>query len=238
VALVGTRKPSPAAARYASHLAGELSRAGVVVASGGAVGIDASAHRGALDAGGRTVVVAPSGWSHPYPAHHGPLFESIVQAGGAHLSPFEGAVVARRHQFFRRNELLVALCHVLVVVQAPLRSGALNAAKHARELGRPCFVAPAPPWSPRGAGCTAELSRGALPLSGAADVLRALDELGLPRLGGESDGAGAEDASHAVASGSAPPGISSATLLSSSPSCRNLRPPGSETCVCLTSGSR
>lgn len=178
VAVVGTRRPSGEAARYAGRLAGELARAGVVVASGGALGIDASAHRGALDAGGHTVVVAPSGWERPYPAEHVGLFRSIVEAGGGHLSSFEQTVAPQRAQFFARNRLLAALCHLLVVVEAGLRSGALNAAKQACRLGRPVYAAPAPPWHPRGAGGTVLLGRGARPLVSSRCVLQALEAAG------------------------------------------------------------
>jgi DNA processing protein len=82
----------------------------------------------------------------------------------------------RRHQFFRRNSILVALSHAIIVVEAPLRSGARNAAKWARELGRPCFIVPAAPWNPRGLGNIAELQLGGRVLVSHEQILRLLAE--------------------------------------------------------------
>jgi DNA protecting protein DprA len=129
IAVVGTREPSPDAEAYARQLAFDLARAGVAVVSGGALGIDAAAHAGALEAGGLSMIVAPSSLEHPYPAEHGQLFEAIVGAGGAHVSPFATGALPRRHQFFLRNACLVALSHALVMVEAPRRRGARPAGR-------------------------------------------------------------------------------------------------------------
>lgn len=174
VAIVGTRKPTPRAARYARLLAAQLARAGVAVLSGGAKGIDAAVHEGALDVGGVSVVVAPASFDRAYPPEHLDLFQRVVAGGGAyatHLPPDSPAGYAT---FFRRNAILAALAHVLVVAEAGVRSGARNAARHARRLGRPVFAVPAPPWNPRGRGCIIELELGARPLTGAKDVLELL----------------------------------------------------------------
>jgi DNA processing protein len=154
----------------------------VAVISGGAKGIDAAAHCGALDGAGATLVVAASSFDRPYPAEHRRLFERIVARGGGYLSCFELGVEARRHQFLDRNALLVALCHAVVVVEAPLRSGARNAAKWARRLGRPCFVVPSPPWNERGRGCIVELQLGARALAGPEDVMQCLEQQALHAL--------------------------------------------------------
>jgi DNA processing protein len=172
VAVVGTRQPTEPAAEFARQLAGELAAAGVAVFSGGASGIDAEAHRGALDVGGTTVVVAPSAFDRPYPAEHAELYQAVIAAGGGYVTREAPGTAADNAKFFPRNELLVALTHALIVVEAPLRSGARNAAKHARELGRPVFVVPSAPWNPRGLGCILELRLGARPLLRAADVLQ------------------------------------------------------------------
>jgi DNA processing protein len=175
VALVGTRRPTSQALAYAEFLASWLAARGVVILSGGAKGIDRAVHAGAL-ASGLTVVVAPSSFDRPFPAKHRALFEEIVERGGGYLSRFESDTPARNHQFLERNGLLVALSDALVVVEAPLRSGARNAAKWARRLGRPYFVVPSPPWNERGRGCILELQLGARALAGPDEVLRALDE--------------------------------------------------------------
>jgi DNA processing protein len=176
VAVVGAREATAEALVFARQFAFDLARHGVAVASGGAKGIDAAAHRGALDAGGVTLVVAPSGLTHPYPEEHAELFAEIVAKRGCHLSPFAMEVKPRQHQFFLRNAVLVALSHALVVVEAGLRSGARNAARWARELGRPCFVVPSAPWNVRGLGGLQELEWGAQPIASIEPVLRSLEQ--------------------------------------------------------------
>jgi DNA processing protein len=176
VSIVGTRYPSPAGRRYARTLARELAQEGVAVLSGGALGIDAAAHRGALDAGGITVVVAPSGWERPSPKEHRLLFRRAVQTGGAHVSLVPATAPAIPANYFARNAVLAALAHVVVVVEAPFRSGARNTARTARELGRPLFVCAAPPWHDAGHGCTLEVRLGARPLLSTKDILRQLVE--------------------------------------------------------------
>ncbi len=183
VALVGTRRPTREAAGFTERLAADLCRAGVVVLSGGAVGIDAAAHRGALRAGGQTAVVAPAAWDVPFPAEHRELFREVCEGGGAyltHMAPTERATYA---SFFRRNALLAALARAVVMVEAPLRSGARNAMAHARRLARGTFVVLAPPWNERGTGALAELRLGATGLGSVTQLLRWLSnqaQLGLP----------------------------------------------------------
>jgi DNA processing protein len=174
VAIVGTRYPSPRGVRFTEELAGALARRGVAVLSGGAKGIDTAAHRGALAAGGVTVVVAPAGLDAPFPAENAELFRRIVDAGGAYLSLVADETKATRHVFFRRNSYLVALSHVLVVTEAPVRSGARNAAKWARKLARPLLAVPFAPWQRRGGGSVVELRLGASVCTSARDVMRVL----------------------------------------------------------------
>jgi len=174
IAIVGTRRPSEEYARFAHDLARDLAAEGIAVLSGGAKGIDTQAHRGALAAGGVTVVVAPGGFERPYPRQNAGLFSKIVEAGGAYLSLTEPHRPAPRTIFFARNACLVALAHVVVVVESPIRSGARNAAKHARRLGRPLFVVPAAPWHGKGRGCLAELRLGARVFMSTKDLLKAV----------------------------------------------------------------
>lgn len=171
VAIVGTRRPTPDAYRFARELAYELASQGVAIVSGGASGIDTAAHEGALQAGAGTLVVAPASYSCPYPQENQELFQRIVEGGGGYLTHVEDATVAKRHAFFARNALLVSLCVCVVLVQAPFRSGARNAVSWARELKRPYWVVPHAPWCSQGASCVVELRLGGIPLSGAADVL-------------------------------------------------------------------
>ncbi|HEX9619174.1 MAG TPA: DNA-processing protein DprA [Polyangiaceae bacterium] len=171
VAVVGTRHPTEQGRALGRHIAADLASAGVVVVSGGASGIDRAAHEGALGAGGRTLVVAPSGFARPFPEEHRALFHGVVEAGGAYLSLVPDDVPATRSAFFPRNGCLVALADALVLVEAPVRSGARNAVKHARRLGRPVFAVPHSPWNAVGRGCNVELRGGAKLLESARDVL-------------------------------------------------------------------
>jgi len=171
IAIVGTRNPIPPAAAFARELAGALARRGAVVVSGGASGIDAEAHEGALAHGGRTWVVAGTGHGVLYPRHHGDLFRRVVDGGGAMLWPFPAGTIGHPSRFLQRNGVLVALADAVVVVQARIPSGALNAASWARRLGRPRWVVCPAPWDARGgdfAGCHQERRLG-------ADVLTSID---------------------------------------------------------------
>jgi DNA processing protein len=177
VAIVGTRHPTERSREYASELACQLCRQGVAVVSGGAEGIDTAAHQGALDGGGPTVVVAPSSFDQPFPKENAALYRKVVADGGAYLSKFERDVRATQAQFFERNSWLVALSALVIVVELPWRSGAANAAKWARRLGRPVLVVLHPPWNEKGVGCIQQLRLGARPLGSVKDVISCLAEL-------------------------------------------------------------
>jgi DNA processing protein len=175
VAIVGSRSAERRAARFTEKLSALLTSAGAVVVSGGALGIDAAAHRGALAAGGRTWVVAATGHEQCFPLEHAPLFEQVARGPGAMLWPLG----PKPRQVFRsafpaRNRVLVTLADAVVVIQAGRASGALNAAYWARRIGRPLWVAPCAPWM-RGFGGSRQLLReGALPLVSRRGLLRAL----------------------------------------------------------------
>lgn len=145
VAIVGTREAHPEMLLFASSLAAACVAAGAIVVSGGAVGIDSAAHRGALAAGGRTWAVAPTGREHVFPPENHDLYREIAESAGAMLWPFPPAAKPIG-TFHRRNQILVALADVVVVVQAGAPSGALNAAKWARQSKRPLWAVPSPPW--------------------------------------------------------------------------------------------
>ena len=179
VAVIGTRHPTCDALKYTEELVQALARQGLSVWSGGAKGIDIAAHRAALGAGAKSVVVAPAGWEHPYPPEHADDYRAVVARGGAYLALVPPAQEARLHQFFARNAVLMALVDVVVIVQAGLRSGARNAAKVARRLGRTVFVAPSCPWVPQGLGCNLEIGLGARVLVSPKDVVKSLSCYGI-----------------------------------------------------------
>ncbi len=170
VAIVGTRSADEEALDFAHDLGRHCALAGRVVVSGGAVGIDRAAHEGAIDGGGRTVVVLPTGLDSPYPPANHDLFTRVVEAGCL-LTEVEDGARAQRGRFLTRNRLVAALGASTVVVQAPARSGALSTARLARALGRPIFAAPASPWDPRGSGNLRLLRSGARICAAPVDVL-------------------------------------------------------------------
>ena len=170
VAIVGTREAHKEAAEFATHLAFVLARSGVVIVSGGAVGIDAAAHEGAMKAGGRTWAVAGTGSDHVFPKQHARLYDDIAESGGAMVWPFAPAQKAR-NAFLARNGVLVALSDVVVVAQAGIPSGALNAAKWAGVYKKPLWVVPSPPWTDGFAGSAHLINRGASVLTSVARFL-------------------------------------------------------------------
>ncbi len=157
----------------AFELAGELCRAGWIVLSGGAVGIDAAAHRGALAAGGTTVAVVAGGITHPYPARNAPLFAAILESGGAVVCPFPDDEPLQRWHFVRRNEVMAELAQAVIVVEASARSGSRHTADAALRLGRMVGACPG------SAGTARLLDGGAALIESVDDVLAALD--GKPR---------------------------------------------------------
>lgn len=175
VAIVGTRVPTEGARRFAFELARTIVRAGGVVVSGGALGIDAAAHEGALSVpGGRTIAVVATGKDHVFPSEHDELYAKIAASPGAMVWPFPDDYKVRQGSFHRRNGVLVSLSAALVIVQAGAKSGALNAAAAARKLGRRIWVVPQAPWNADGfEGSLAELERGARPLVSVAKFIKA-----------------------------------------------------------------
>ena len=143
LAIVGARGASRAGCRRTQELAEMLSHSGYAIVSGGALGIDAAAHRGALAAGGPTFAVLGCGVDVVYPDRHGPLFDEIAgsPAGGL-LSEFPPGTPPRGNQFPSRNRIVAALAEAVVVVEAQARSGALVTARLARALERPLYAVP------------------------------------------------------------------------------------------------
>jgi len=171
VAIVGSRAATGYGQHVAIELAAALAEKGVETVSGGAYGIDTSAHRGALAAGGDTVAVLAGGLAFGYPQGNRGLFDAVA-GQGALVSECPPDAAPTRPGFLVRNRIITALSRGTVVVEAALRSGALNSARHARELCRPVMAVPGPVTSEYSAGCH-ELIRdyGAMLVTCAADVL-------------------------------------------------------------------
>jgi len=174
VAIVGARLTDEYGADLAKGLAAGLARAGVSVVSGGARGVDAAAHEGALAAGGHTVAVLGTGVDLVYPAEHRDLFERIVAAGGGLLSEQPDGTRGWRQNFPRRNRIVSGMSDAVVVVRAGERSGALVTAAWARSQGVPLFAVPGDVRDPLSAGPLALLRQGARVAARAEDVLDVL----------------------------------------------------------------
>lgn len=176
VAIVGTRHATHYGKRQAHRLAGSLTRAGITIVSGLARGIDAEAHRAALEAGGRTLAVFAGGLLNVYPVDHRELAFDVAQSG-ALLSEFPCEWPISRGSFPRRNRLITGLSQGVIVIEAGERSGALTSARHAMEQGREVFALPGPVDSRVSRGCHALLRDGATLVETADDVLDALGPL-------------------------------------------------------------
>jgi DNA processing protein len=181
VAVVGSRNATLYGKRIATGMAGELAVRGVEVVSGGARGIDTCAHRGALEAEGRTVAVVGSGLLCPYPAENARLFERIAERGAV-VSEFPLGFPPARENFPRRNRLISALSAAVVVVEAAERSGALITASIALDLGREVLAVPGPVTSARSEGCNRLIQQGAKLVQNTGDILDELSPMYRPAL--------------------------------------------------------
>ena len=181
VAVVGGRRASPLRRAAARALGAGLASAGWSVVSGGAVGVDAAAHAGALDGGGRTVVVLGCGLDVAYPRANTGLFARVLAAGGSVVSEHPPGVPPRPAHFLPRNRLIAALAAAVVVVEAAEDSGSLSTAKAAggRGSGR-VLVVPGAPWDAGAAGCNALIRDGATLVRGLADILEELGATAAP----------------------------------------------------------
>ena len=174
IAIVGSRAATPSGAAFAHRLAADLGRLGLCVVSGLARGIDAAAHRGALEAGGPTVAVLPSGLDCVTPVHHRALAEAIVRQGGLVSERVTGPP-RFRGEFVRRNRLIAALAGATVVVEATPESGALSTVAVARQLDREVLAVPGEVGRATSRGPHALIRAGARLCENAADVVQALE---------------------------------------------------------------
>ncbi len=168
IAIVGARAATRAGCESASAIASGLGRGGAAIVSGGAFGIDAAAHDGALAGGTPTFAVLGCGTDINYPDRHAALFARIAGSGGL-LSEYPPGTPPRAGQFPARNRIIAGLAEVVVVVEAAMRSGALITARLGRSFGRTLFAVPGSP------GTDACLRAGhALPATSAQDIERVL----------------------------------------------------------------
>ncbi|OWK43311.1 DNA-processing protein DprA [Fimbriiglobus ruber] len=170
VGIVGSRACTSYGKRVAERIAAGLAAAGWTVVSGLARGIDGAAHRGALDAGGRTIAVLAGGLSKIYPPEHADLAEEVA-ARGALVTETPMTVAPQPGMFPARNRIISGLCRGIVVIEANAKSGALITATHAAEQGREVFAVPGNVDSAPSAGCLDLIRKGARLVRTADDVL-------------------------------------------------------------------
>jgi DNA processing protein len=176
VAIVGSRNPTPGGMENAQAFAGALARAGLVITSGLALGIDGAAHRGALAVGGPTIAIAGTGLDRIYPPRHRELAHEIASRG-ALISEYAIGTPPRAENFPIRNRLISGLSVGTLVIEAALQSGSLITARLAVEQGREVFAVPGSIHSPLARGCHALIREGAKLVETANDVIEELGPL-------------------------------------------------------------
>ena len=175
VAIVGSRKVSGYGRQTTLQLASELAQAGVVIISGLALGVDALAHQGALEAGGTTVAVLPCSLDKIYPAHNEQLGKRIAAQGGTLISEYSTDMpYMNKYNFVARNRIISGLADAVLITEAALDSGSLHTADFALQQGREVLVVPGNITSPTSAGTNSLLKIGATPVTNSHDVLQAL----------------------------------------------------------------
>jgi DNA processing protein len=181
VAIVGSRRATPYGLEVAYALGRGLGAAGVTVVSGLALGVDAAAHRGALDAGGPALAVLAGGPDVPYPKLHRPLHERL-RTVGAVISEMPPGQTPLRWGFPARNRIMAALADLVIVVEASARSGSLHTTTFAAQLGRDVAAVPGRVTGDAARGSNELLRDGAHVILGPGDALELLFGAGVPQL--------------------------------------------------------
>lgn len=176
LAIVGSRNPTQAGHDIARQFAAQLAQSGLVITSGLAIGIDAAAHRGALESGGKTIAVCGTGLDIDYPRANAGLSEEIA-SGGALVSEFPLGTPASKGNFPRRNRIISGLSLGTLVVEAAVRSGSLITARLAGEQGREVFAIPGSIRNPLARGCHKLIREGAQLVETPADIFSELGPL-------------------------------------------------------------
>lgn len=170
VAIVGTRRATSYGLRIAREIAASLARAGACVVSGMALGIDGAAHRGALDAGGKTVAVLGTAVDVPHPRANLEIYKEAVRSGLV-LSEMPPAARPHKGSFPNRNRIIAGLARLVIIIEAPFESGSMHTYRHAERYGRDIAVVPGPIDSPQSAGSNQLLRDGAHPIVSPDDAV-------------------------------------------------------------------
>ncbi|MCY7369066.1 MAG: DNA-processing protein DprA [Chamaesiphon sp.] len=176
IAIVGTRDPSDYGKRWARKISSCLASKGFTIVSGMAQGVDTEAHRACLEAGGRTIAAVGTGVDLVYPPRNQNLWADIQQHGLI-VSEYVAGTPPDRTHFPARNRIIAGLSRVTIVIEAPVRSGALITAYQANDFSRDVYVLPGSIDNPNSLGCLGLLSRGAQPILGLDHLLELLATL-------------------------------------------------------------
>jgi DNA processing protein len=171
LAVVGSRKMTSYGKSVTERLVYDIAGAGVTIVSGFMYGVDATAHRAALDAGGKTIAVLGGGVDYVYPTNQVSLYKSIVERGGLIISEFSGEISPGIGAFPRRNRIVAGLSKAVLVVEAELNSGSLITARLAVKYGRKLFAVPGPITSATSKGTLDLMKKGVFPVTEPSDIL-------------------------------------------------------------------
>ncbi len=160
VGIVGTRSPTDHGRRWTWNISSALAKRGFTIVSGLALGIDRIAHEACLKSGGRTIAVLGTGVDVIYPSNHRPLYEAI-QEKGIILSEYPSGSPPDKTKFPARNRIIAGLCRAILVMEAPMQSGALITARYANEFGRDIYTLPNSPDVVEAEGCLRLIHQGA-----------------------------------------------------------------------------
>lgn len=174
VAIVGSRKSTAYGQAVTYRLAGDLARAGVVIISGLALGVDSIAHRAALEANGTTVAVIGTSLDQISPPSHTNLARQITNSGGTLISEYARNDPVCLKNFIFRNRIVSGLADILLITEATVKSGSLHTARFALEQGKTVMAVPGNITSPTSEGCNNLIKSGAVPVTGTSDVFFAL----------------------------------------------------------------
>ncbi|KQW51288.1 MULTISPECIES: DNA-processing protein DprA [unclassified Roseateles] len=181
IAIVGSRNPTAQGGDNARAFGRALAGAGYTVISGLALGVDAAAHEGALDATGTTIAVVGTGLDQVYPRRNADLAARLLAGGGLIVSEYSLGTPITQANFPKRNRIIAGLSEGCLVVEAAVQSGSLITARLAVEAGREVFAIPGSIHSPQARGCHALIRQGAKLVESAQDVLEELRPLATPR---------------------------------------------------------
>ena len=174
VAIVGTRKPTTYGKEVTFKIAYDLAKKGVIIVSGLALGVDAIAHKAALEAGGTTIAVLANGLDSIYPATNQQLAAAILKSGGAIISEYPPGTPARDFQFLARNRIVSGLADAVIVTEAASRSGTLATVAHALDQNKEVFAVPGNITSPMSVGPNRLIQQGAHPVLEARNILEVI----------------------------------------------------------------